>query len=137
MGNMEQVRPGSQQFHSSSEHCDNGVDDIKKNPKHYIIWSTNMNTHIHPEYIVSLKSLLDCVGSKGNCFAHSILGTVNHAMLDGPWQQGCPNEMVRHQQSYPILVKKRFRACKSTSKDANYYVDAFSYVVFCHSKSLV
>ena len=30
MGNMEQVRPGSQQFHSSSEHCDSGVDDIKK-----------------------------------------------------------------------------------------------------------
>ena len=30
MGNMEQVRPGSQQFHSSSELCDSGVDDIKK-----------------------------------------------------------------------------------------------------------
>ena len=54
MGNMEQVQPGSEQFHPSSENYDNGVDDIT-NPKHFIIWSTHMNTHIHPEYVVSFK----------------------------------------------------------------------------------
>ncbi|KAL4196069.1 hypothetical protein AMTRI_Chr04g181500 [Amborella trichopoda] len=54
MGNMEQVQPGSEQFHPSSEKFDSGVDDLQ-NPKHYIIWSTHMNTHIYPEYVVSFK----------------------------------------------------------------------------------
>ena len=54
MGNMEQVPHGSEQFHPSSEQYDTGVDDIS-NPKRYIIWSTHMNTHVLPEYIVSFK----------------------------------------------------------------------------------
>eukprot|EP00249_Psilotum_nudum_P018849 c26987_g2_i1 orf=1-1335(-) len=41
MGNMEQVQPGSEQFHPSSEEYDTGVDDCL-NPKRYIIWSTHM-----------------------------------------------------------------------------------------------
>lgn len=104
MGNMEQVQPGSQQFHPSNEHCDSGVDDIK-NPKHFIIWSTHMNTHIHPEYVVSFKvstQMHDYPGSKADHFAHSNLATAKHTMLDGPWQQGYPNEMARHRQSYPV-----------------------------------
>jgi hypothetical protein len=108
MGNMEQVQPGSQQFHPSSEHFDSGVDDIK-NPKRYIIWSTHMNTHILPEYVVSFKvstQVHDCAGSKADHFAHSILGTAKHTMPDGPWQQGYPNEMARHQQAYRALVKE-------------------------------
>eukprot|EP00249_Psilotum_nudum_P022792 c28644_g2_i1 orf=293-2242(+) len=54
MGNMEQVQPGSEQFHPSSEEYDTGVDNLL-NPKRYIIWSTHMNTHILPQYIVSFK----------------------------------------------------------------------------------
>lgn len=97
MGNMEQVQPVSQQFHPSSEHYDSGVDDIK-NPKHYIIWSTHMNTHIHPEYILSFKVSTQ---EHDHC-TDSILGTAKRSMLDGPWQQ----EMARHPQSYPVLVKE-------------------------------
>lgn len=54
MGNMEVVLPGSKQFHPSSESFDSGVDD-PENPRHYIVWSMNINTHIYPEYVVSFK----------------------------------------------------------------------------------
>lgn len=54
MGNMEQVEQGSQQFHPISEDFDTGVDDIC-NPKRFIVWTTHMNTHILPEYIISFK----------------------------------------------------------------------------------
>lgn len=55
MGNMELVQPGSEQFHPSSENFDSGVDDLQ-DPKHYIIWNVNMNTHIFPEYVISFKA---------------------------------------------------------------------------------
>lgn len=54
MGNIEQVKHGSQQFHPSSEQFDTGVDDLQ-NPKRYIVWSTHMNTHILPEYVVRFR----------------------------------------------------------------------------------
>ncbi|XP_059656878.1 inactive poly [ADP-ribose] polymerase RCD1-like isoform X2 [Cornus florida] len=54
MGNMELVQPGSKQFHPSSEDFDSGVDDLQ-DPKHYIVWNMNMNTHIYPEFVVSFK----------------------------------------------------------------------------------
>ncbi|KAH9301155.1 hypothetical protein KI387_012738, partial [Taxus chinensis] len=55
LGNVEEVSPGSHQFHPSCEKFDSGVDDLT-DPKHYIIWSTHMNTHILPEYVVSFKA---------------------------------------------------------------------------------
>ncbi|CBI33838.3 unnamed protein product, partial [Vitis vinifera] len=63
MGNMELVHPGSGQCHPSSENFDSGVDDLQ-NPKHYIIWNMNMNTHIYPEYVVSFK-VSSRVGAEG------------------------------------------------------------------------
>lgn len=54
MGNMEVVHPGSKQFHPSCENFDSGVDDLQ-NPRHYVVWSMNINTHIFPEYVVSFK----------------------------------------------------------------------------------
>lgn len=54
LGNVEKVCLGSQQFHPSCEKFDSGVDDLT-NPKCYIVWSTHMNMHILPEYIVSFK----------------------------------------------------------------------------------
>eukprot|EP00250_Pteridium_aquilinum_P014538 c22048_g1_i4 orf=613-2301(+) len=54
MGRMEQVQAGSQQFHPSNEDYDTGVDDAKR-PKRYIVWSTHMNTHILPLFIISFK----------------------------------------------------------------------------------
>ncbi|KAK1291514.1 Inactive poly [ADP-ribose] polymerase RCD1 [Acorus calamus] len=55
MGRSERVEAGSSQFHPSSDEYDSGVDDLA-NPRWYIIWSTHMNTHILPEYVVSFKS---------------------------------------------------------------------------------
>ncbi|KAF5193914.1 Inactive poly [ADP-ribose] polymerase RCD1 [Thalictrum thalictroides] len=55
MGNMEEIRPGSNQSHPSSKVFDSGVDNLLS-PKKYIVWTTNMNTHILPEYVVSFKA---------------------------------------------------------------------------------
>ncbi|XP_068642103.1 probable inactive poly [ADP-ribose] polymerase SRO2 [Aristolochia californica] len=54
LGNVEAVGCGSKLFHPSSEEFDSGVDNIS-NPKRYIIWSTNMNTHILPEFVISFR----------------------------------------------------------------------------------
>ncbi|KAF3495663.1 hypothetical protein DY000_02053323 [Brassica cretica] len=51
MGNMELLRGDKAQFFSGGEEYDNGVDDVE-NPKNYIVWNMNMNTHVFPEYVV-------------------------------------------------------------------------------------
>jgi hypothetical protein len=54
LGTAELVKQGSDRFHPSSENFDTGVDDLS-DPKRLIIWSTHMNTHILPLYVVSFK----------------------------------------------------------------------------------
>jgi hypothetical protein len=54
LGAAELVLQGSDQFHPSSEHFDTGADDLFA-PKRLIVWSTHMNTHILPLYVVSFK----------------------------------------------------------------------------------
>ncbi|XP_076956433.1 inactive poly [ADP-ribose] polymerase RCD1-like isoform X2 [Bidens hawaiensis] len=54
LGNAEVVHAGSKQFYPSDQCFDSGVDDLQ-NPNSYIIWNTNMNTHIFPECVVSFK----------------------------------------------------------------------------------
>ncbi|KAH9621184.1 hypothetical protein KSS87_002551 [Heliosperma pusillum] len=55
LGRSELVHIGSGQTHPSSDAFDSGVDSFDK-PSKYVIWSTNMNTHILPEYIVTFKA---------------------------------------------------------------------------------
>ncbi|XP_059644263.1 probable inactive poly [ADP-ribose] polymerase SRO5 [Cornus florida] len=55
LGKTELVHPGSEQCHPSSEEFDSGVDNLSA-PKKYIVWSTHMNSHILPEYVISLKA---------------------------------------------------------------------------------
>ncbi|XP_057952319.1 probable inactive poly [ADP-ribose] polymerase SRO5 [Malania oleifera] len=55
LGKIELVHPGSEQCHPSSEEFDSGVDNLVA-PKKYIVWSTHMNTHILPEYVVSFRA---------------------------------------------------------------------------------
>ncbi|KAL8096302.1 uncharacterized protein LOC141692289 [Apium graveolens] len=54
LGKCEKVQGGSQQLYPSSVEFDTGVDDVN-NPKWYIVWGANMNTHILPECVVSYK----------------------------------------------------------------------------------
>ncbi|ONM00314.1 putative inactive poly [ADP-ribose] polymerase SRO1 [Zea mays] len=54
MGNVEIVHPGSKQHQPSSDYFDSGVDDLK-NPQHYIVWDMNLNRHIYPEFVVTVK----------------------------------------------------------------------------------
>lgn len=55
LGRTEIVRPNSGQSNPSSEKFDSGVDNLAC-PKKYVVWSTRVNTHILPEYIVSFRS---------------------------------------------------------------------------------
>ncbi|KAF3793784.1 Inactive poly ADP-ribose polymerase [Nymphaea thermarum] len=80
MGNMEQVPLGSAQFCPSSDNFDSGVDDIR-NPRRYVIWGTHMNTHIHPEYVVSFKvppveGKLNCACEEANIYVDAISAIV-------------------------------------------------------------
>lgn len=61
LGNTELVRPGSGQFHPSSEAFDSGVDRLD-DPRKYIVWRTHMNTHILPECVISLRAPVDLEG---------------------------------------------------------------------------
>lgn len=54
MGRPEAIPAGSSQCHPSSDNYDSAVDNIQ-NPKWYVVWSTDMNTRILPEYVVSFK----------------------------------------------------------------------------------
>lgn len=55
LGKTEVVHPGSDQYHPSSDEFDSGVDNLTR-PKKYIVWCSNMNTHILPEYVISFKA---------------------------------------------------------------------------------
>ncbi|XP_042494233.1 inactive poly [ADP-ribose] polymerase RCD1-like isoform X2 [Macadamia integrifolia] len=55
MGNVEKVQQGANQFYPSSIEFDTGVDDLEK-PKWYIVWTSKMNRHILPQFIVSFQS---------------------------------------------------------------------------------
>lgn len=54
VGKTEVVPRGSNQRCWSSEEFDSGVDDLA-NPKEYVIWWNRVNTHIFPEYVMSIK----------------------------------------------------------------------------------
>ncbi|KAF8037017.1 hypothetical protein BT93_B0057 [Corymbia citriodora subsp. variegata] len=55
LGKSELVCRGSEQFRPSSEQYDSGIDDLS-HPKKYIVWSTHMNTHVLPEYVISFRT---------------------------------------------------------------------------------
>ncbi len=54
LGAAELVLQGFDQFCQSGEHFDTGADDLFA-PKQLIVWSTHMNTHILPLYVVRFK----------------------------------------------------------------------------------
>lgn len=54
LGNVEKMEPDSKQSHPSGVNYDTGVDD-PENPKWYVTWSSNMSTHVLPEFVVSFK----------------------------------------------------------------------------------
>ncbi|XVF50316.1 hypothetical protein PTKIN_Ptkin04bG0087100 [Pterospermum kingtungense] len=55
LGKAEVVQPGSKQCHPSSDEFDSGVDDLWS-PKKYILWSTHINTHILPDFVLSFRA---------------------------------------------------------------------------------
>ncbi|XP_075662388.1 putative inactive poly [ADP-ribose] polymerase SRO5 [Castanea sativa] len=55
MGKSEVVPIGSEQCQPSSEEFDSGMDNLQT-PTKYIVWSTHLNTHTLPEYVVSFRA---------------------------------------------------------------------------------
>ncbi|XP_072987473.1 inactive poly [ADP-ribose] polymerase RCD1-like [Typha latifolia] len=75
MGNVELILPGSKQSQPSNEDFDSGLDDLQK-PKHYIIWDIHVNTHIYPEYVVTIKvpsKARDCLDGKDRASNMSVI----------------------------------------------------------------
>ncbi|GMN30440.1 hypothetical protein TIFTF001_002790 [Ficus carica] len=69
LGSLEVVQRGSRLFHPSSLAYDTEVDNLQ-NPKHYIVWNTNANTHIYPECVVRFQGH-QCLESQGQLQAGS------------------------------------------------------------------
>ncbi|GFP79931.1 probable inactive poly [ADP-ribose] polymerase sro5 [Phtheirospermum japonicum] len=61
LGKTEAICPGSEQYNPSSEEFDSGVDNLES-PQKYIIWTSRMNTHILPEFVVTLRAFSVCRG---------------------------------------------------------------------------
>ncbi|KAL8091713.1 putative inactive poly [ADP-ribose] polymerase SRO2 [Apium graveolens] len=55
LGNLELVHPGSQQSHPGSGEFDSGVDSLIS-PNKYIVWGTQMNTHILPQFVITFRA---------------------------------------------------------------------------------
>ena len=62
LGKAEEVAPGSDQSHPSSDEFDSGIDSFSC-PKKYIVWTTHMNTHVLPEYVISFRAPRSLKGS--------------------------------------------------------------------------
>lgn len=87
LGKPELVSFGSEQSHPSSEQYDSGIDDLSS-PTRYIVWSTLMNTHVLPEYVISFRA--PC-GLRGNqivlsrsCFCIDLVRLTLSVLLTGP-----------------------------------------------------
>ncbi|XP_004238657.1 probable inactive poly [ADP-ribose] polymerase SRO2 [Solanum lycopersicum] len=57
LGNTEVIEASSKQFQPTCQDFDSGVDNYLA-PKTYIIWPSNMNSHILPNFLVSFKGPL-------------------------------------------------------------------------------
>ncbi|CAI0386022.1 unnamed protein product [Linum tenue] len=62
LGKVEAVPAGSSQSAPSSVEYDTGVDDLTK-PRRYVVWSSFMNSHIFPAFVVSFKDTANVHGS--------------------------------------------------------------------------
>ncbi|KAH7404231.1 hypothetical protein KP509_15G016800 [Ceratopteris richardii] len=98
-GRSEKVSAGSQQFAPTSEEYDTGVDNVQQ-PSQYIVWSTHMNTHILPHFIVTYK--LSAAGQ-------SVLRAKRMQLLSSVF---CCSSCIHHSLIH------RFRTCKSSGDTA-------------------
>ncbi|KAK9072871.1 hypothetical protein SSX86_009306 [Deinandra increscens subsp. villosa] len=94
LGNVEVIQAGSKQFYPSDQCFDSGADDLQ-NPNNYVIWNTNMNTHIFPECVVSFKMSSTV---KGNLVGeesrpHMSRVTTTHDP-HGPLDQDSPSDQI-------------------------------------------
>ncbi|GLJ19399.1 hypothetical protein SUGI_0349710 [Cryptomeria japonica] len=129
LGHTELVKPGSRQCHPSSEDFDTGVDDLT-NPRRYIVWSTHMNTHILPEYVVSFRVSphLHEHWSRFKARQHAIPmletdgGRQSYPGLDKKSEQPCPTliKESRHNMHLPMPTS----ACVSFPRFFN-FLDKF------------
>jgi hypothetical protein len=54
MGRPEAILARSSEFYHNSNNYNSALDNMQ-NSQQYILWSTNMNTRVLPEYFISIK----------------------------------------------------------------------------------
>ncbi|KAK4486540.1 hypothetical protein RD792_009224, partial [Penstemon davidsonii] len=104
MGNMELVCRGSNQFYPSTEDFDSGVDNLQ-NPKHYVVWNMNANSHIYPEYVISFKLASVVEGLMRKESGIDVSGVT--ATSEGRQVQGSRGHQIPAQtsQAAPVMMK--------------------------------
>ncbi|XP_075667359.1 uncharacterized protein LOC142636953 [Castanea sativa] len=116
---MEVVRSGSRQNLPGCEDYDSGVDDLQ-NPRIYVVWTMNMNTHIYPEFVVSFK-----ISSKTE--GH-LIGS--ETKLDISGVTSC--QVRKHQQLEPSAVDLTLE----TSPQEQQHIDSDNYSLDCDGSFL-
>ncbi|GKV36435.1 hypothetical protein SLEP1_g44570 [Rubroshorea leprosula] len=76
LGKTEVIQPGTQQCCPSSKEFDSGVDNLWS-PNKYIVWSTHMNAHILPDFLLSFRA--PC------CLEGFLTPQVHQKMPTSPW----------------------------------------------------
>jgi hypothetical protein len=66
MGNVEPLVLNSKQFQPTNYTFDSGVDNLQS-PNYYVIWDTDLEKHILPEYAVTIKMPEKAKGMKAYC----------------------------------------------------------------------
>ncbi|KAK1356259.1 Poly [ADP-ribose] polymerase [Heracleum sosnowskyi] len=105
LGKCEKIQAGSQQLYPSSAGFDTGVDDVS-NPKWYVVWGANINTHILPECVVTYNHNVPAQSSaKPNL---SWMPKVSNAMTE--------NFFMKLQRSLPASKLSELQSLCSTYK---------------------
>ncbi|KAH7847566.1 hypothetical protein Vadar_027657 [Vaccinium darrowii] len=78
----EEIEDGSEQLYPCTGNFDTGVDDLG-NSKWYIEWSTDMNSHILPECVVSFK-YTNCLAGVLSASRDMCLEFESHQGIEGP-----------------------------------------------------
>ncbi|CAM6025272.1 unnamed protein product [Sphagnum balticum] len=116
LGAAELVLQGSDQFCPSSEHFDTGADDLSA-PKRLIVWSTHMNTHILPLYVVRFKLSLKWHGPTSPCVSFPYLFVLLR-------QQLAPENLCFLEQQYAAFKAGRLqreqliKVCRDVAGDS-------------------
>jgi hypothetical protein len=71
MGNVEPLVLNSKQWQPTNDNFDSGVDNLQS-PNYYVIWDTDLEKRILPQYVVTIKMPKKAEGTKVCFFVCSL-----------------------------------------------------------------